>query len=510
MAWGISPRTVAVIPLGDYNADHYLAILYHAFQNLGWRTGYFDQDGIIAYTPISWQSYAEEVSVRIENNAAVIKSECVGYQFFFTDYGKNEQNIDRLLTEISYAEFHLQEHLQETTQQLMDDVPENQFISLADPPLGHKEKLQSFLAAFTPTPEYFITPVVVLINITVYLATFLAMIVLLISFSLKHSNEVINMESIYLTLGFNNRVNVLNGEVWRLLSGSFLHFSLMHLAGNMVILIYVGSLIENKLGNWNYFVFYLLSCICASMTSVLWHADGILAGASGGVFGLFGLLLALLSTPFYEANARRALLISTAIFVGYSIIPRGQGIDHAAHFGGLVAGYLFGWLGYWGLKNNRHLVSAIAAFLITIVFITAGILFAPRYDLQKYKQLTEENEMVLDSLNYYFYGRNFDGQWLDHNERLALVEKRGLPKITRLKQLSAQLDSVPLPGLKKQIAHVRSQLVKQEHLIFDLLYKEMRDKDTTKKYRPAIIAATDSINRLREEWGDLERKAADR
>src|SRR3954469_1622431 len=115
MAWGISPRKTVTIPLGDYSADHYLTLLYHAFNNLGWRIGYFNRDGIIGYTQLSWESYAEEVSVRIVNNHAIVKSECVGYQFFFNDYGKNAKNLELLLNgEIAYVEYHLKDTLQES------------------------------------------------------------------------------------------------------------------------------------------------------------------------------------------------------------------------------------------------------------------------------------------------------------------------------------------------------------------------------------------------------------
>lgn len=508
MAWGISPRKVDIIPLGDYNPDHYLTLLYHAVENLGWRISYFDHDGIIAYTNISWQSYAEEVSVRINDNYAVIKSECVGYQALFTDYEKNEQNIELLLAEIAYADFHLQNNLQETAQELMDAIPESQFVSLADPPMGYKEQLHSFLSAFTPGPTYFITPVVVLLNITIFLASVVAVVTMAFIFSMKHTNEVVNMQSLYVAVGFNSRTQVLNGEVWRLITGNFLHFSLLHLAGNMIVLIYIGSLIENKLGNWTYLLLYLLTGVCAGMTSVLWHVDGVTAGASGAIFGLFGLLLALLSTDFYEGNARRALLISTAIFVGYSILPIGRNIDHAAHFGGLISGYLFGWLAYWGLKYDKTVYAVIAAFALTIAFAGASIAIAPRYDFAKYEQIARDNDLALDSLNQFFYGRGqYSAHPIEHNERLERIEKKGLPLIKHLWRLSIQMDSVPLPGTGKQIAQVRAKLMQQEYIIFDLLYKEMRDQDTTKKYRPAIIAATDSINSLRMVWGKLESKA---
>jgi len=63
MAGGITPNRIVTIPLEDYNSDHYLTLLYQSMVNLGWHIGYFDHDGIIAYTNISWESYSEEVSV---------------------------------------------------------------------------------------------------------------------------------------------------------------------------------------------------------------------------------------------------------------------------------------------------------------------------------------------------------------------------------------------------------------------------------------------------------------
>ena len=61
-AWGISPYRKVTIPLEDYNPDHYLTLLYQAMLNRYWDIGYFDHDGIIAYTNISWASYSEEIS----------------------------------------------------------------------------------------------------------------------------------------------------------------------------------------------------------------------------------------------------------------------------------------------------------------------------------------------------------------------------------------------------------------------------------------------------------------
>src|ERR1700759_795191 len=99
-AWGITPYKSVTVSLGDYYSDHYLTLLYQAMVNRGWNIGYFDHDGIIAHPNISWESYSEEISARVIGNTVVIKSQCVGYQGLFMDYGKNQKNLDLLFDEI--------------------------------------------------------------------------------------------------------------------------------------------------------------------------------------------------------------------------------------------------------------------------------------------------------------------------------------------------------------------------------------------------------------------------
>jgi rhomboid protease GluP len=452
MAWGISPRKVTIIPLGDYNADHYLTLLFHAFESLGWHTGYFGHDGIIAYTNISWESYAEEVSVRIINNRAVIKSECVGYQFFFTDYGKNEKNLALLSDEITYVEFHLQHNLEETTQELMDSVPENQFINLDEPPMGYKEKLRTFISAFILQKNYFITPLLVLVNIAVFIVTRMIMaIMLVVLLGNRHHHPVTNnliesIQNIYLTVGFSSRTQVLNGQVWRLFTNTFLHFSWVHLAGNMIILIYIGSMIESKLGKWNYLLLYLFAGICASITSVVWHDHGVSGGASGAIFGLFGILLALLSTDFYESNVRKALLISTAIFVGYNIIPIGRQIDNTAHLGGLISGYVLGWIAYLGLKRQKQKLITVCSFAVTVLYTGLCIAFAPVYDLKEYSELSQKTGYLTVELTRDFYG-HYD---LDRNGRMAVFTHKTLPEIDTLNHIAKRMGQLSLPKKRKR------------------------------------------------------------
>ena len=68
ISWGYSPKTEKFIPLGNFPADKYLIVAQQAIENLGWKLSHISETGLIAYTPISFQSYSEEIAIRIQNN----------------------------------------------------------------------------------------------------------------------------------------------------------------------------------------------------------------------------------------------------------------------------------------------------------------------------------------------------------------------------------------------------------------------------------------------------------
>jgi rhomboid protease GluP len=507
-AWGISPKKIETIPLGDYNSDYYLTLTYHAMVSRGWHVGYFDHDGIIAYTNISWPSYSEEVSARVKDNSVIIKSECVGYQGIFTDYGKNQQNLDRLLDEIIYIEFHLKDNLEQSTQELIDFIPEKQFLNLEDPPMAGKEQLRGFFSPIIPQKKYFVTPILVIINILVYITTFIAFNILL-AYSSGHQFNLSPGETIYdklyLLFGYNHRTEVLNGQVWRLVTSIFQHFSLAHLFFNMVALVYIGSLIECKLGRWKYLLMFLFTGVISGMVSVTFHDNQISAGASGAIFGLFGILLALLSTDFYERSARNALLISTAIVVGLNIAPIGEGIDHAAHFGGIISGYIFGWIAWFGFNHKNQFVKkwgvALAGSAIVIAFVSCSVVFLPRYQLKEYDSLLEKTEGMTKDLDHYFYSRSENGGYLTLSriDKLDSIKQKALPEVETLRKLVPEFNKLNLPAKKEKEAKAEGKLVDMICQVYLLLYLEIKGQNI-EKYRPKVDSLNVLVNDVRMNW----------
>ena len=85
---------------------------------------------------------------------------------------------------------------------------------------------------------------------------------------------------------------LINGEYGRILWAMFFHSGMSHIFNNMLILFFLGSMIERELGHIKYGFLYLASGIGGNLLS-LWakvvnnDISGSL-GASGAIFGLDG------------------------------------------------------------------------------------------------------------------------------------------------------------------------------------------------------------------------------
>jgi membrane associated rhomboid family serine protease len=137
---------------------------------------------------------------------------------------------------------------------------------------------------------------------------------------------------------------VATGEYWRLLTVTLLHGSLLHLAFNMYALYLAGPIVERWYGSTRFLLIYLACAAAGSVGSFVFGGDAPSVGASGAIFGLFGVLLAA-SRLHHPVDRQSRMLVSQLgmlilinIAFGFAV----RGIDNAAHLAGLAAGL---WLG---------------------------------------------------------------------------------------------------------------------------------------------------------------------
>jgi rhomboid protease GluP len=139
---------------------------------------------------------------------------------------------------------------------------------------------------------------------------------------------------------------VAEGEYWRLVTVTLVHGGLFHLLMNMYALWIIGPLAEALYGRATFVAIYLLAAVGGSIASYLFLPNPSV-GASGAVFGLFGLVLS--STYIHKpalARQARALTSQIGILIVINLVIGFAGafaIDNAAHIGGLLVGL---WLGF--------------------------------------------------------------------------------------------------------------------------------------------------------------------
>ncbi len=135
-----------------------------------------------------------------------------------------------------------------------------------------------------------------------------------------------------------------DGEYWRLITATFMHFGLPHLLNNMVILASAGQILERAMGKWKFLILYILAGIGGSTLSYSQMLSSgeyrVAAGASGAVFGIMGALawIVILHKGKYETLTGKGLVLMIALCLYYGVTA--GNIDNWGHIGGLVMGFV--------------------------------------------------------------------------------------------------------------------------------------------------------------------------
>lgn len=158
-------------------------------------------------------------------------------------------------------------------------------------------------------------------------------------------SALLSSEGAFLITAFQlDKAAVAAGEYWRLWTVTLLHGSLLHLFFNMYALYLAGPIVERWYGSVRFVLFYLACAAAGSVGSFVFGGDQPSVGASGAIFGLFGLLLVAgrVHKPVDRGSrmlvSQLGMLILINIAFGFAV----RGIDNAAHLGGLVAGAFLG------------------------------------------------------------------------------------------------------------------------------------------------------------------------
>jgi len=230
------------------------------------------------------------------------------------------------------------------------------------PTAAERSGLSSALGGRIPQAR-FTTTVLLVINFGLYLALTLT--------TIRAGNPdpfSIDGRTLF-DFGAKYRDAIVFGQWWRLVTAGFLHGGLLHILMNSWVLFDLGAVVEQTYGAARLIVIYFMATVGGFFASTFWYR-GLSVGASAGIFGLIGAMIALgvrCRSPL--GVAIRSFYFRWAIYgLLLGLLP-GLRVDNAAHLGGLFvglgAGYMAGLPGQGDRLERFWRLAAAAAIVVT-------------------------------------------------------------------------------------------------------------------------------------------------
>lgn len=162
-------------------------------------------------------------------------------------------------------------------------------------------------------------------------------------------------------------IGVAEGEWWRLITATFLHYGLVHLGMNMLVLWIIGPPLEDYFGHARYLLVYVVAGLAGSAGALLWSPNALTVGASGAIWGIMGAALVLEARRIYVFGGSALGLVVLNLAITF-LIP---GISIGGHIGGLIGGGLCA-LAFSSFRSSPALATLSMAAVGVVSVAVAG------------------------------------------------------------------------------------------------------------------------------------------
>jgi len=166
---------------------------------------------------------------------------------------------------------------------------------------------------------------------------------------------------------------VASGEWYRLVTAGFVHYGLIHVGFNMVLLYRFGEMLERAIGRVQFMALYLAALLAGSFGALLLSPTALTAGASGAVFGLVGAAAVGMrqrGINVWQSGVGGLLVINLIITF---VIP---GISIGGHLGGLAGGAVTGSVMLGPRPSRRSAAEGVAVALVIAAAAAVGGVWA--------------------------------------------------------------------------------------------------------------------------------------
>jgi len=163
---------------------------------------------------------------------------------------------------------------------------------------------------------------------------------------------------------------VAHGQWWRLVTSGFLHENILHIGFNMLVLYYLGTMLEPALGRVKFAVIYGVSLLTGSFGSLLVSPHVLTVGASGAVFGMMGAAVIELRArqiPLMQSGVGGLILIN--LIISFTL----PGISWGGHIGGLIGGALAALVIQLGDRNRAQALALAGCAAIAVAAVAGSL-----------------------------------------------------------------------------------------------------------------------------------------
>ena len=303
-------------------------------------------------------------------------------------------------------------------------------------------------------------------------------------------------------------------EYWRLITSIFIHIGFIHLLLNNYALWIIGREIEQIYGSARFVSLYLITGIIGSLASYVFNPGAVSAGASGSIFGLFGVMAAFAFRYRKEIpqaltrDIRRRVLpvIALNLVFGFSV----RIVDNAAHVGGLLAGVALALVVPYMRPNERRtpmpwralqILSLIAMF---VSFVSAFRGYdGPALSLSNLTNGRGAGDVVVNYVDHMRDGRNLliesfksVSSAINRSNKTADVA----PALDMVERGMRAVNAAPVPEARAGQFRTRLlELLAQQKSLLDE-FARSKDRDSLLREENALFAREEQFVTEYENW----------
>lgn len=469
MAFGFPSSFSHGLPLNNLTKDQFIITVIKISEKLNWQLIKINENELILETTNSLNTWNENIHITIESEAAYITSSSNGNQIY--DRGRNKKNIEALL-ELFYEtknQIEDSEFIESSFSEHINTLKNNILNKKEEP--KKRTRFYSFFSLFIPTTDYYITPILINLNVLIFIIMSLSGVNIFI----PEIQDIIDWGGNYGPLTTEN-------GWWRLFSACFIHIGVFHLFMNCIALAYAGLLLEPYLKKWGLLANYIFCGILASLASLYWNTNLVSAGASGAIFGLYGILIIYILLNKLDKKLNTNLLTTIGGLIILNLLNGfEQGVDGAAHVGGLLSGILFGII--LSLLDGQRKKALVAIYSISTILILSFSILCRNSKVYIYQTMEYQNRMQdfidMEKMALEAYS-NRDSK----EQTLYMIKDRGIYYWEENIKLIKELDKMYLP----EKIHINNknliEYCKLRTELYELAYNKL--SENTDKYNLKI------------------------